>query len=689
MTKTIITSALPYVNNVPHLGNLICVLSADVYSKYLELQKREKIFVLGTDEHGTTSEQKAKEENTTPRKLVDKYFKIHTDSYNWFSIKPDCYGRTSDEENHLTTKEIFTDLDKNGYIDEKEIEQAYDPKEKKFLADRFVEGTCPYCKYEDARGDQCDNCQKLLSPEELKNPRSALSDAKIEFKKSIHLFLDLPKIQPLLEEWVNAVKDSWTENARTATLGFFKEGLISRAITRDLKWGVKVNKKGFEGKVFYSWFDAPIGYIGITRKARKDWKDWWQNPNTELVQFMGKDNTIFHTIMFPGYLLGTGKKWSLVKKLSVNEYLNYETGKFSKSRNIGVFCDNAKNSGVNADSYRYYLTINRPESSDTVFDWDDFQEKINNDLVGNFGNLVNRTLTFIERECNNKVGKADLELDLKNDLDNIEQLYENIELRAVTKALMQASSKVNKYFQDKAPWQIKDKKELDRVMANLANAVKDLSIALWPIIPESSENIWKFFGLKAQSWNDIGKVQELKLKERGLLFKKLEEKEKIELRKQFGEADPFEKVDLRVAQIKEIKPHPDADKLYVLQLDVGEEKKQIVAGLKAHYSEKELLNKKIIIVNNLEPAKLRGETSNGMLLAVENKGTVKVLSPDAKPGTQITVDGVLNNPEKKISIEHFMSLKLKVESGKAKYKNRTLLANKKPVTSELPQGKIR
>lgn len=681
--KTIITSALPYVNNIPHLGNMVCVLSADIYSRYLELQKKDKIFVLGTDEHGTTSEQRAIEEKTTPKKLVDKYFKIHTKCYDWFEIKPDCYGRTSEEKTHITAQEIFLDLDKNGFITEKESEEAYDSKEKKFLADRFVVGTCPHCKYDKADGDQCENCGKLLTPNELLNAKSK-SGNPIEFVNTSHLYLDLPKLSKDLEQWINSVKGTWSENARTTTLSFIKSGLKQRAITRDLEWGVKVNKKNFENKVFYSWFDAPIGYIGITRSCRADWKDYWMNKENELIQFMGKDNIIFHTVMFPSYLIGTNKEWNLVNKLSVNEYLNYENGKFSKSKGTGVFCDDAMTSGISSCAYRYYLTSIRPEDSDTVFNWDEFQDKINSDLVGNYGNLVNRTLTFIDRYLAGTVVSDVFELEF--DYSNVQTLLDNLQLKNSLKEIMSISQKANKYFQSKEPWKITDKKELNKIMFNLITTVKDLSILLWPFMPSASKKVWDMIGIKNPSWQDLGTKNSYKINKPTILFNKLETDAKDSLKSQFGTKDPFADIDLVLTKILEVNDHPQADKLYLLKLDVN---KQIVAGIKPYYSKEELIGKNIVIVNNLKPAILRGEKSEGMLLACENKGIVRVLEGKGKSGSKVMVDTIKSEPKKEITIEQVLGLKLMVEAGKAQYNKKTLTCNGKAITCEVAQGKVR
>src|SRR3989344_2500371 len=349
--RILVTSALPYVNNLPHLGTMMPVISADVYSRYLKYVKKVPcIFVCGTDEHGTATQTKAEEEGLTPRELCDKYYRLQKEAYDWFLCDFDCFGRTSDKENHETTVDIFNKLDKNGYILEEEIEQLKCPQHG-FLADRYVNGNCPKCGYDQAKGDQCESCGAMLNATELKNPVCATCKKTPSVEKTRHLFIDLPKLTPKLTAWINDTKKHWANNAVTMTEGFLQEVLKPRGITRDLKWGIPVPKKGFENKVFYCWFDAPIGYISITKQDRSDWKEWWHDPkNATLVQFIGKDNIPFHTIMFPAFLIGADDNYTLLDLMSSNEFMTYEGKMFSKSRGIGIFADNAMETGIRADA---------------------------------------------------------------------------------------------------------------------------------------------------------------------------------------------------------------------------------------------------------------------------------------------------------------------------------------------------
>ncbi|KAF2732433.1 methionyl-tRNA synthetase [Polyplosphaeria fusca] len=395
----LITSALPYVNNVPHLGNIIgSVLSADVFARYSRARGYNTLYICGTDEYGTATETKAIEENVTPEELCAKYNKLHKEIYDWFDISFDHFGRTPTKEHTEIAQDIFTKLNKNGYLEEKTTTQPYCTVHKKFLADRFVEGTCPLCGYEDARGDQCDKCGHLLDPLDLINPKCKLDGATPEPRETKHMYLCLDKLQPLEEEWFkkSSQEGKWSSNGIHITSSWLKEGLHPRGITRDLKWGTAVPLEGYDDKVMYVWFDACIGYVSITATYTDEWERWWRNPeNVSLYQFMGKDNTPFHTVVFPSSQIGTKDRWTMLNTISTTEYLNYEKGKFSKSRGIGVFGNNAKDTGIPPDVWRYYLLSHRPEAGDSEFEWDGFIAANNNELLKNLGNFVNRVIKFV------------------------------------------------------------------------------------------------------------------------------------------------------------------------------------------------------------------------------------------------------------------------------------------------------
>ena len=535
------------MNNVPHLGNLIgSVLSADAFARFMRIDGKEVLFVLGTDEHGTTAEFKALEEGLTPRQLVDKYFKIHKEIYEWFGSSHDCLGRTSSKENAEITQHIFTKLFENGFITEHKITQLYSEKSKKFLSDRFVEGECPACHAQGARGDQCDACGKLLEPSELINPISKIDGTKPILKETKHLYIDLPKLEPQIMDFFNASKKKWSGVAVSITEQWLKQGLKERCITRDLEWGVKIPLSGWENKVFYSWFDAPIGYIGITIENIGDkWKEWWFNDKVTLYQFMGKDNVPFHAIMFPAFLIGTKENYKLVDYLASTDYLNYEDKKFSKSKNIGVFGDSAKDTGIASDVWRYYLFRIRPETGDSQFEWTDFMSKTNNELVGNFGNFVNRIVALDEKffELKKPKGsKLELVKSTEKLVSEYRELFTSARIRDALAKANEISSLGNKYLQEKEPWILvkTDSAGAGKVIAECIDLCKLLAVLYYPFTPTACEKVWKILGEK-KSITVVGiegSLSGLKdgavLSKQGILFEKLEEKKIKELRDAFA-----------------------------------------------------------------------------------------------------------------------------------------------------------
>ncbi|MDR1363754.1 MAG: methionine--tRNA ligase [Spirochaetaceae bacterium] len=657
MKYRLISSALPYVNNVPHLGNLIQVLSADAFARFCRLRGYETCYVCGTDEYGTATETRAAEEGISPRELCDRYWTIHDEIYRWFNVAFDKFGRTSTPVQTEVVQHIFKKLDAAGYISEKTIEQLYCPACERFLADRYVRGVCPCCGYDEARGDQCESCGKLLDPTELGGPRCASCGTSPQLKSTKHLYIDLPKLRGKLEEWIGeaSARGKWAKNAVQMTQAWIRDGLHERAITRDLKWGIPVPKAGFEQKVFYVWFDAPIGYVSITgclaQDRGLDWRDfidkWWKNPeNVELFQFIGKDNIPFHTVIFPSTQLGSGENWTMLHHLSSTEYLNYETGKFSKSKGVGVFGTDVMETGIPADVWRFYIFYNRPEKSDAVFVWKDFGEKVNSELIGNLGNLVNRTLSFVSRYYDGVIPPLQETQSEKTELfwktvrgfeAAITEKLEWAELRDAFHLIFELSSFANKTFQDGEPWRTRkdDPPAAAGLIRNLCFLVRDLAILASPFIPDAAKKIADFFGVRIDAWNDIGKPEGLeRVLACAVLFNKLEDAQIAELRDRYSGAQSerkneaaevpvdrrfMETVDLRVAKIVKIEKHPKADKLYIETLDIGGEERVIVSGLVPFYKEEELLNKHIIVVYNLKPAKLRGVESRGMLLAASCK----------------------------------------------------------------------
>ncbi|CAH8543993.1 unnamed protein product [Schistosoma guineensis] len=505
-----ITSALPYVNNVPHLGNMIgSTLSASVFALYCDLAGYNVLSICGTDEYGTATEAKAVSENMTPRQICDKFHKLHCDIYKWFQIEFDYFGRTTTDQHTEIVQELFKRLWDNGFITEDSVEQLYCEKCPKFLADRFVEGVCPLCKYDDARGDQCDKCGRLMNAVELIEPRCKICCQRPVVRSSRHLFLDLPKIESKLSTFVEQrINDSsciWTSNACTISNSWLRDGLKPRCITRDLHWGVPVPLEAYKDKVFYVWFDAPIGYISITANYTKHWKEWWQpsdDSEIELFQFMAKDNVPFHAIVFPSCLLAADAGYTLVKHLLSTEYMNYENTKFSKSRGIGVFGDDAMKSGVISDVWRFYLLYRRPESQDSAFIWDDFMLVNNSELLNNLGNFVNRSLSFVSRFFNSIIPSiTKLEPVDREFLARINKLFatymRNMELchlRDAIRNVLTIARLGNGYFQANQPWVAVKKPETKQrsgvVISVAANVACLLGAMIYPYMPTIGKQIW-------------------------------------------------------------------------------------------------------------------------------------------------------------------------------------------------------
>ena len=718
MKKRLITSALPYVNNIPHLGNLTQVLSADVFARFCRSKGYETLYICGTDEYGTASETRALQEGVTPRELCDHYHAIHRDIYKWFNISFDYFGRTSTPKQTEIVQHIFNEVDKNGYISEKESEQLYCPECKRFLADRYVTGTCPHCGDTGARGDQCDKCGTLLDPTELIDPKCSVCGHTPILKKTKHLYINLPKALPLLQKWMDkaSVEGFWAKNAIQITNSWIRDGLQERCITRDLKWGIPVPKEGFEDKVFYVWFDAPIGYISITANATENWEYWWRDPeNTELFQFIGKDNIPFHTVIFPSSLLATGEKWTMLHHMSSTEYLNYEGGKFSKSRGIGIFGNDVQETGIPADVWRFYMFYNRPEKQDFTFTWKDFQEKINKELIGNLSNLVNRTLTFVKRFYDGNLGEGALDEELKAQIiekeKEITDSLERADERDALRAIFALSDIGNKAFQASEPWKLRneDPEKAKAILRTLVYLIRDLGVMVTPYMPSTGDKILAFVSSPSSTWNDCGTFNgELKVGEISLLFEKLEDKRVDELREKYsgsqsereekkaeepakkekkekknkdeGKMDESksllenwaEKVILKVSKIIECEKHPEGDKLYILKLDCGEEEpRQIVSSIVPCYKKEELMGRNIVLVSNLKPANFRGVKSYGMLLAASEEGdethsTCELIFADELPvGTVLEYEG--QGETEKITTylkaDHFFALPMKTIDG--------------------------
>ncbi|XP_012534645.1 methionine--tRNA ligase, cytoplasmic [Monomorium pharaonis] len=552
----LITSALPYVNNVPHLGNIIgCVLSADIFARYCRQRNYNTLYISGTDEYGTATEAKALQEKTTPQAICDKFFDIHNDVYRWFSIGFDYFGRTTTPEQTEIVQEFFLKIKSKGYILTETVEQLHCEFCNRFLADRFVEGMCPRCKYEDARGDQCDGCGHLVNAVELINPRCKICNTSPIMKNSVQFFLDLPKLEKKLKEYSAPLEKGWSNVARVITKAWLRDGLKPRCITRDLKWGIPVPVEGFEKKVFYVWFDAPFGYISITKRYTKEYKKWWQpaqDTKVDLCQFMAKDNVPFHTIMFPAYLLAVNQNYTLMRYIMATEYLNYEDKKFSKSRGIGVFGTDARDTGIPADVWRFYLAYIRPETQDSNFNWVDLATKNNSELLNNLGNFVNRALVFCEKFFDSNVPPLEAEeadwtvLALaQRELLSYINAMEQAKLRDGLKHILTISKHGNQYMQFQQPWvKIKgnddDKKKAGTIVAICCNLACLLSALLAPFMPNTAKQLRSQLGLSNKNygyipetitnmlptWHKIGKPSPL--------FTKIEDHKVEMLRKKYA-----------------------------------------------------------------------------------------------------------------------------------------------------------
>ena len=763
MKRRLITSALPYVNNIPHLGNLIQMLSGDVFARFCRSRGYDTLYICGTDEYGTATETRAIEMKKTPRELCDFYYGEHTKIYDWFHINFDKFGRTSNQECTEITQSLFNDLDKNGYIKEHSNKQLFCPSCNMFLTDRYVNGTCPKCGSTKARGDQCDDCGSLLDPIELKEPKCATCGSTPEVRETKHLYIDLPSISSKLAKWMEktSIDGKWSDNAINITKAWIRDGLNERAITRDLKWGIPVPKAGYENKVFYVWFNAPIGYMSITKqlanelkqagKKTFDWKSWWLpeeseeakgKENVDLFQFIGKDNIPFHTVIFPCTLLGSDHNWTKLYHMSSTEYLNYEDGKFSKSRGVGVFGTDAIETGIKADAWRFYIFYNRPEKQDYQFTWKEFREKYNGELIGNLGNLVNRTLLFVNKYYDGKIPEAPIDEEIwskvKEKEEKITQYLEWAELKDAFHEIFAISDIGNKAFQDTEPWKTRttDPERAAKLIHTLCYMIKDLMILCHPYMPQFSEKILSFFGKKINepcfgqdnipdglNWSNLGKTEGLttvgetevfftpldqktadafKLKfsgsqaerkeKSGEKKQKAEKKAQKEITFAANQTEHFnKKILLKVAKIIKVENNPEGEKLYVETLDDGSGTERIIqSGLREYLKPEDLLGKHIILAANLAPRKMRGIESHGMLLATDYKDengkdcVEPIEAPWAAPGTVITLEGE-NYTEAKpeeISAEDFFAVKIDCVNKNIVVDGKKLLADGKVLTQQ-------
>lgn len=671
--RYLVTSALPYANGPVHIGHLAGVyVPADIYVRYLRMCGKEVFFVGGSDEHGVPITIKARKQGCSPQDIVDKYHKLIKESFEELGISFDVYSRTSSKIHHKTSSEFFEKLYKEGKFIEKESEQYYDEQAHQFLADRYIVGTCPKCGAEGAYGDQCEKCGCTLSPDELINPHSALSGNAPIKKKTKHWYLPLDQYEPWLREWILEGHKEWKTNVYGQCKSWLDGGLLPRAVSRDLDWGVPVPVEGAEGKVLYVWFDAPIGYISNTIEARPDdWEKWWKSEDTKMVHFIGKDNIVFHCIVFPSMLKAYGDGYILPDNVPANEFLNLEGDKISTSRNWAVWLhEYLREMPGKQDMLRYVLCANAPETKDNDFTWKDFQSRCNSELVAIYGNFVNRAIVLTHKYFDGKV-PADAAPDAI-DRQTLEQVgvikarlsdaLENYKFREAVKEAMNLARLGNKYLTETEPWKVA-KSDMDRCASILRTSLKicvDLAIAFAPFTPFSTEKLLGMLNLPKDvlKWDNLGNHDILteghQLEKAELLFAKVEDDviqaqlDKLAATKQanlkeaaanaiLAPVEPqksectfedFEKMDIRTATVLEAERVPKTDKLLKLTIDTGIDKRVIVSGIAQYYTPEEMVGKQISILANLAPRKIRGIESKGMILmARQSDGKMRFITP--------------------------------------------------------------
>ena len=673
--RTLITAALPYANGPVHIGHLAGVyIPADIYARYLRLKGQEVLFVCGSDEHGVPIAIRAQKEGVTPQDIVDRYHTIIRDSFARFGMTFDIYSRTTSPTHREHASAFFRTLYDKGAFTEEETEQYYDPEARQFLADRYIVGTCPRCQNDHAYGDQCESCGSTLNPTDLIHPHSAISGATPILKKTKHWYLPLDQYEPFLREWILEQHKEWKSNVYGQCRSWLDGGLQPRAVSRDLDWGIPVPVEGAEGKVLYVWFDAPIGYISNTKELLPDtWETWWKDQDTRLLHFIGKDNIVFHCIVFPAMLRAEGS-YILPENVPANEFLNLEGNKISTSRNWAVWLNEYLDELPDKqDVLRYVLTANAPETKDNDFTWKDYQARNNNELVAVFGNFVNRALVLTSKYFEGHVPAlgdlTDFDRETLSELSTtratIERELDNFHFREALKEAMNLARLGNKYLADTEPWKLA-KTDLARVATILNISLQitaNLAIAFAPFLPMSSERLCQMLQIALPSWEDLGRADLMPvghtLGEPHLLFEKIEDEvieaqvQKLLKTKAENEAaeataapvaapiafEDFQKLDIRVGTVLECTKVPKADKLLQFRLDDGLGGRTIISGLAEHYAPEDLVGKQVCFIANLPPRKLRGVESQGMILSTLDAATGKlhIITPQqgVAPGSEV------------------------------------------------------
>ena len=670
--RTTVTAALIYANGPIHIGHIAgCYLPADIYVRYLRASGQDVKFISGTDEHGVPITIKAKKEGVTPQEVVDKYYKIIKDSFEQFGISFDIYSRTSNQVHHEMSQDIFTNLYNKGQFIEETTEQYYDEKSQTFLADRYIIGTCPRCGNENAYGDQCERCGSTLSPTELINPRSALSGEPPVMRPTKNWYLPLDKMQPMLEQYIESHPE-WKPNVLGQVKSWLKDGLRPRAMTRDLDWGIKVPLPNTEGKVLYVWFDAPIGYISMTKELTEDWEKYWKDPETRLVNFIGKDNIVFHCLIFPAMCMADGR-FIVADNVPANEFMNLENDKISTSRNWAVWLhEYLREFEGKQDVLRYVLAASAPETKDADFTWADFQTRNNSELVGIFGNFINRAVVLTQKNFDAKVPKQGELTDFdKQTLTTLAEMpariaesIENYRFREALALLMDVARLGNKYLADTEPWKvIKTDTERTGTILNIGLQIAaNLSIMCEPFMPFTAKKLQETLNLPALAWSEAGRSDLLleggNIENTGLLFEKMEDAtieaqiQKLQDAKRMNEIagktvtpvkdeiqyDDFAKMDIRIGTIIEAEKVAKSKKLLKLKINDGIKDRTILSGIAEHFEPENIVGNQVTFLANLAPRKMMGMESEGMILMAEDQdGSLAFVQPSKEVWSGATV----------------------------------------------------
>ncbi len=670
--KYLVTSALPYANGKLHVGHVAgAYLPADIFVRYLRLKGDDVLYICGTDEHGTPISISADAAGVTPEEIVQRYHDLIKEGFDGIGIEFDNFSGTARPPHHQLSQEFFTNLSERGHVEPKDTMQFYCEHDRRYLPDRYVEGTCPKCGADGARGDQCDKCGQIYDTNTVVEPRCKICSNTPVIQPTRHWFLHLEHYRQRLKDWLEH-KTDWKESVRSFILNLLDQALVERSITRDLTWGVPVPLPEASGKVLYVWFDAPIGYISATVEwadrigEPERWKDYWLDPETRLVHFIGKDNIIFHAMIWPAMLMGQRSSYCLPYDIPANEFMNLEGQKISTSRNWAIWVDEVVRD-FDGEYLRYYLAVNAPESKDTDFAWKDFQHKVNGELNNVLGNLINRVLVFAHKHFGGVIrrmgsdAEADEALKVATDLfHEIDTAYRQYQVRRNTRQIMDIARLGNKYFDESKPWQMvkSDPEKAMRTLFTCLRLINMIAVALTPILPKKMDKLRKMLSLPAVSaWKEglADLPEEVKIKDVATLFNKIEDNAiEEQLHKLIRQSktevsnlpplkdciayDAFARMDIRIAYVISAERVPKTDKLMRLKVDIGIEQRELIAGVAEHYEPQEIIGKKLVMLVNLESRKIRGILSQGMILCANTEDDLALLSPvkDMPPGTVVS-----------------------------------------------------